>query len=107
MALRSKRISDRERIRLARATRALAAAERNDFHRGGPLILGAISERLELLERIARLLENRDRDIALAGLADLARLVAETPPPVRDYGLTARERNDRIAGILTELGAEE
>jgi hypothetical protein len=90
-------------MRLARATRALASAERNDFHRGGPLVLGPISERLELLDRIACLLEDRDRAVGLAGLVDLARLVDETPP-VRDYGLSARERNERIAAILTELG---
>jgi hypothetical protein len=86
-----------------RATRALASAERNDFHRGGPLVLGTISYRLELLERIARLLEDGDREVGSAGLVDLARLVDETPP-VRDYGLPARERNERIATILAELG---
>lgn len=103
MSLRSKRASDRERARLVRATRALASAERNDFHRGGPLVLGTISYRLELLERIARLLEDGDREVGSAGLVDLARLVDETPP-VRDYGLPARERNERIATILAELG---
>jgi hypothetical protein len=103
VALRSKRVSDRERVRLARATRALASAERNDFHRGGPLVLGTISERLELLERIACLLENREREVGRAGLTELARLVGETPP-VRDYGPSAWERNARIAAILTELG---
>ena len=86
-----------------RATRALASAERNDFHRGGPLVLGTISYRLELLERIARLLEDGDREVGSAGLVDLARLVDETPP-VRDYGLPARERNERIATILAALG---
>lgn len=86
-----------------RATRSLASAERNDFHRGGPLVLGTISYRLELLERIARLLEDGDREVGSAGLVDLARLVDETPP-VRDYGLPARERNERIATILAELG---
>lgn len=103
--MRSKRVSDRERAGLARATRALASRERNDFHRG-PLVLGAISHRLELLERIACLLENSDREVGLPGLADLARLVDETPP-VRDYGLQARERNERIAAILAELGDDE
>ena len=86
-----------------RATRALASAERNDFHRGGPLVLGTISYRLELLERIARFLEDGDREVGSAGLVDLARLVDETPP-VRDDGLPARERNERIATILAELG---
>ena len=103
MALRSKRVSDRERARLARATRALASAERNDLHRGGSLVLGAISYRLELLERIAPLLDDPNRAVDPAGLVDLARLVDETPP-VRDYGLPARERNERIATILAELG---
>ena len=106
MALRSKRVPDRTRMGLARATRELASAERNDFHRGGPLLLGAISERLDLLERIASLLEDGDREIASAGLADLARFVDETPP-VRDYGLPARTRNERIAAILAELGGQE
>jgi hypothetical protein len=103
VSLRSKRASEQERARLVRATRALASAERNDFHRGGPLVLGTISYRLELLERIARLLEDGDREVGSAGLVDLARLVDETPP-VRDYGLPARERNERIATILAELG---
>jgi hypothetical protein len=103
VSLRSKRASDQERARLVRATRALASAERNDFHRGGPLVLGTISYRLELLERIARLLEDGDRKVGSAGLVDLARLVDETPP-VRDYGLPARERNERIATILAALG---
>jgi hypothetical protein len=106
VALRSKRVSDQERARLVRATRALASAERNDFHRGGPLVLGTISQRLELLERIARLLEDRNREVDPAGLVDLARLVDETPP-VRDYGLPARERNERIAMILAELGDDK
>ena len=78
-------------------------AERNDFHRGGALVLGAISDRLDLLERIARLLEDHRREMDPAGLADLARLVDETPP-VRDYGPSARARNERIAAILAELG---
>ena len=69
-------------------------------------VLGAISQRLELLERIACLLEDSDREVGLPGLADLARLVDETPP-VRDYGLSARERNERIAAILAELGDDE
>ena len=103
MGIRSQRVSDRERIRLARATRALALAERNDFHRGGALLLGPIYERLELLESIARLLEDDDRSINPEGLQDLTGLVGETPP-VRDYGLSARERNERIAAILVELG---
>jgi hypothetical protein len=106
MALRSKRVPDRTRLGLARATRELASAERNDFHRGGPLVLGAISERLDLLERIACLLEDGSREMPPAGLADLARLVDETPP-LRDYGLPARTRNERIAAILAELGGEE
>ena len=105
MALRSKRISDGDRVRWARATRALASAERNELHRGGPLVLGTISVRLELLERIASLLEDRNREVGRAGLTDLARLMDETPA-VRDYGLPARERNERIAAILVELGDE-
>jgi hypothetical protein len=102
VGIRSTRVSDRRRLRLARATRDLAEAERNDFHRGGPLVLGAISLRLDLLESIARLLEDQSRDIDPAVLAKLASLVEEKPA-VRDYGAPARERNERIAGILAAL----
>ena len=102
MSIRSARVSDRERAQLARATRALASAERNDFHRGGPLVLGAISERLELLETIAALLENPKRDVDPVAVPALARLVTDTPP-VRDYGAAARQRNERIASILAGL----
>jgi hypothetical protein len=105
MGLRSAPASDRERRRLARETRSLARAEQEDFHRGGVLVLGPISERLDLLERIARLLEDTERDVAPEGLLDLALFVTETPP-VRDYGRSARVRNERIADILAELGGE-
>jgi hypothetical protein len=105
MGIRSTTASDRERRRLARETRALARAEQEDFHRGGALVLGPISERLDLLERIVRLLEDKERDIESEGLSDLARFVDETHP-VRDYGQSARERNERIAAILAELGGE-
>jgi len=105
MGTRSTTDSDRERRRLARETRALARAEREDFHRGGALVLGPISERLDLLERIALLLEDGQREVEPEGLADLTRFVGETPA-VRDYGPSARERNERIAAILIELGGE-
>jgi hypothetical protein len=105
MGIRSTTASDRERRRLARATRVLARKEQEDFHRGGALVLGPISERLDLLERIVQLLEDGEMDVAPAGLSDLARFVGETPP-VRDYGPSARERNERIAAILAELGGE-
>lgn len=49
------------------------------------------------------LLEDDGREVGSVGLADLARLVEETPA-VRDYGISARERNERIALILAELG---
>ena len=105
MGARSTRVPDRERLRLARATRALAQAERTDFHRAGVVVLGTVSLRLELLERIARLLEDPRRDISPAAAASVARLVGETPP-VRDYGPSAHARNDRIATVLEELGGD-
>jgi len=92
-----------ERLRLARATRSLAEAERNEFHRGRVLELGAVARRVELLERIARLLEDTKREVTPEGAAAVARLVAQTPP-VRDYGPAAQERNEQIAAILAELG---
>ena len=99
------RISAQERIRLARATRALAEAERNEFHRGRVLELGAVARRVELLDRIAGLLADMTRDVAPEGIAAVERLVAQTPP-ARDYGAAAQRRNDQIAAILCELGGD-
>jgi hypothetical protein len=99
------RVPERERIRLARATRALAEAERTEFHRGRVLELGAVARRVELLERIAGLLEDTTREVTATGAAGVDRLVHETPR-VRDYGPAAQERNGHIASILAELGGE-
>jgi hypothetical protein len=97
------RASERERVRLARATRALAKAERTEFHRGRVLELGAVARRVELLDRIAGLLEDRGQEVTPEGVAAVDRLVRETPR-VRDYGAAARERNEHIASVLRELG---
>jgi hypothetical protein len=98
-------VAARERSRLARATRALAQAERNEFHHGRVLELGTVARRVELLERIARLLENTMLDVTPDGVVEVERLVHETPR-VRDYGPAAQDRNERIAAILADLGGE-
>jgi hypothetical protein len=99
------RVPAGERIRLARATRSLAEAERNEFHRGRVLELGAVARRVELLDQIARLLEDPTREVTPEGAAAVDRLVAQTPR-VRDYGPAAQERNEQIAAILSELGGD-
>ena len=99
------RVPARERTRLSRATRALAEAERNEFHRGRVLELGAVARRVELLDGIARLLDDTTQEVTPEGVAAVERLVAQTPP-VRDYGRAAQERNEHIAAILSELGGD-
>ena len=99
------RVPVRERLRLAQATRALAEAERNEFHRGRVLELGAVARRVDLLDRIAGVLEDRTREVTPEGVAAVEGLVAQTPR-VRDYGPAAQERNEQIAAILSELGGD-
>ena len=99
------RVSERERVRLARATRALARAERNEFHRGHVLELGAVARRVELLDRIAHLLEDPAREVTPEAAAAVDRLIRETPR-VRDYGPVAQERNEHIASVLADLGGD-
>jgi hypothetical protein len=105
MSQRLVQVTHGDRLRLARATRALAQAERTEFHRGGVLELGTVAARVDLLDRVVRLLEDMEREVTPEGTASLARLVSEIPP-VRDYGPAARRRNDRIAAIIAELGGE-
>jgi hypothetical protein len=99
------RVPVRERLRLANATRALAEAERTEFHRGRVLELGAVSRRVDLLDRVASLLEDTTREVTRDGADAVERLIAQIPR-VRDYGPVAQERNEQIAAILAELGGE-
>ncbi len=62
----------------------------------------SIARRTALYERIAERLEELDHPVAALGVGRLERLLAE-PPPFRDYGLTAKERNARIESILCDL----
>jgi hypothetical protein len=62
--------------------------------------------RLELYEQLARRVENRHQPLDPRGGAALEALLQEEPP-IRDYGLRARERNERLARILSDLGGPE
>jgi hypothetical protein len=92
----------RARRRLARAARSRAREERDHCHRGGVIEFASVARRTALYERIAVRLEELDRPVARRGVERLERLLAE-PPPFRDYGLAANERNTRIASILHDL----
>ena len=79
-----------------------ALAEREHFHRASVVEFDTVSERSALYERIADRLRDLDRPLPEDARRDLERLLAE-PPPVRDYGLNAVRRNERIAAVLAEL----
>lgn len=92
----------RARCRLARAVRRHARDEREHRHRGGVIEFASIAARTALYERIAERLEDLDLPVAAPGVGRLERLLAE-PPPFRDYGPAAKERNGRIESILVDL----
>lgn len=96
------------RRRLAREVRRLAQRERDHGHRAGVVEFAVMHARLELYDQLARCVENRHRHLPLEsrGVAELEALLQEEPP-IRDYGLRARERNERLAQILSDLGGPE
>jgi hypothetical protein len=98
-----RRAQDDERRRLARSVRGYAQAEREEYHRAGVLELGSVAARTALYEQIAERLEGTDGPLPAEPLERLRALIAE-PPPIRDYGPRAEERNTRIAAILADLG---
>lgn len=95
----------RARRRLACAARSRAREERDHCHRGGVIEFASIARRTALYGKIADWLEELDRPVARRGVERLERLLGE-PPPFRDYGLAAQERNARIASILRDLELE-
>jgi hypothetical protein len=95
----------RARSRLARAVRRHARDERDRCHRAGVIEFASVAARTALYERIAERLEELDRPVAASGVGRLERLLAE-PPPFRDYGLPAKDRNARIESILADLEIE-
>lgn len=94
------------RRRLARQVRRLAQKERDHGHRAGVVEFAVMHSRLELYEHLARHVENRHLPLEPRGVAALEALLQEEPP-IRDYGLRARERNERLARILSDLGGTE
>jgi hypothetical protein len=92
----------RERRRLARGVRTRAHEEREQCHRGGVIEFASVARRTALYERIAERLEDLDHQVAVLGVRRLERLLAE-PPPYRDYGAAAKQRNARIESILRDL----
>jgi hypothetical protein len=94
------------RRRIARQVRRLAQRERDHGHRAGVVEFAVMHVRLELYDQLARCVENRHVTLEPRGVAELEALLQEDPP-IRDYGLRARERNDRLARILSDLGEPE
>lgn len=94
------------RRRLARQVRRLAQRERDHGHRAGVVEFAPMHVRLELYDQLARCVENRHFHLEPRGVAALEALLQEDPP-IRDYGLRARERNERLARILSDLGGPE
>jgi hypothetical protein len=64
-----------------------------------------VTERSVLYERIADRLRDLERALPEDALRDLELILSE-PPPVRDYGLNAVRRNERIAAVLAELESD-
>ena len=95
----------RSRRRLAHAVRRHARRERERCHRAGVIEFASVAARTALYERIADRLEELDRAVADCGVERLEHLLAE-PPPFRDYGLPAKDRNARIESILADLESE-
>jgi hypothetical protein len=92
----------RARRRLADAVRRRAYEEREHCHRGGVIEFASVARRTALYERIAERLQELDRPVGALEVGRLERVLAE-PPPFRDYGLAAQERNTRIESILRGL----
>jgi hypothetical protein len=92
----------RERRRLACAVRTRAREEREQYHRGSVIEFASLARRTALYERIAERLEDTDRPASPLGVGQLEGLLAE-PPPYRDYGIVAEERNARIELVLSDL----
>ena len=96
------RTPGRERRRLSREVQRYAVAEREHFHQASVVEFDTVAQRSALYERIAERLRDLDRPLPEDALRELELLLSE-PPPVRDYGLNAVRRNERIASVLAEL----
>jgi hypothetical protein len=82
--------------------RNYAQSERELYHRARVLELDSVATRATLYDQIAQRLEDGGLPLAETGLRRLEGLMA-IPPPVRDYGPRAEERNAHIASILADL----
>lgn len=95
----------RERKHLARSVRKHAHNERDRRLGAGAIDSAAVSTRTDLYEQIAVLVEDVRRPLEPAGLRRVRSLLDESPP-LADYGLFARARDERIASILSGLEQE-
>lgn len=102
LAIARWRAPGRERRRLSREVESYALAEREHFHRASVVEFDTVAERSDLYERIVARLRDFDRPLPEGPLRRLEVILSE-PPPVRDYGLNAVRRNERIASVLAEL----
>jgi hypothetical protein len=96
------RAPSRERRHLSRAVQRYALAEREHFHRAGVVEFHTVAERSALYEQIVDRLRDLERPLPEDALRRLQLILSE-PPPVRDYGLRAEQRNARIASVLADL----
>jgi hypothetical protein len=95
----------RRRRQLAAKVRRRSHEEREQLHRAGVVELDSVRIRTALYEVIAARLENVVNPIPDKALDQVEQLLAE-PPPVRDYGTRARDRNERIAAVVAALEQE-
>jgi hypothetical protein len=94
-----------ERKHLARTVRKHARKERDRRLEAGAVDSAAVSARTALYEQIAVLVEDVRRPLGSTGLQRVRSHLHESPP-LADYGLFARARNERVASILSGLEQE-
>jgi hypothetical protein len=92
----------RRRRRLAAGVRRRSQEERDHLHHAGVLELDSIRIRTALYETIALRLEDSPQPVTADALEQVEALIAEAPP-IRDYGLRAQQRNERIAAVAVAL----
>jgi hypothetical protein len=99
------RACGRERRRLTREVQRYAHAEREHFHQASVVEFNTVARRSDLYGQIAERLRDLDRPLPEDARRELELILSE-PPPVRDYGLNAEKRNERIAAVLAELESD-
>lgn len=92
----------RRRRRLAADVQRRSQEERHHLHHAGVVELDSIRIRTALYETIVLRLWDSSHPASPAALEQVEELLAERPP-IRDYGLRAQQRNERIAAVAVAL----